>query len=88
MRAVVLATLSAFAVCVAHPALTAEANAALYLRSDQAYNARWDRCEALARKNGTPPGKIGYGEFINDCVGKYPANHARTPVAHGTTVSE
>jgi hypothetical protein len=32
------------------------------------YNAKWDECEALARKRGTPPGTKGYGDFIESCV--------------------
>jgi hypothetical protein len=80
MRAMVLvlASVGTLAVCVTLPTLAADRNgAALNPRPDQSYNANWDRCEALARKRGTPPGKIGYGDFIDDCVRNTPPNHAR-----------
>jgi hypothetical protein len=32
------------------------------------YNAKWDACEAQARRRGTPPGTTGYADFIGDCV--------------------
>jgi hypothetical protein len=83
MRAVVLASVGALAVCVTLPTLAAEQNAALNLRSDQSYSAKWDRCEALARKRGTPPGKIGYGDFIDDCARNTPPNQARMAVRRG-----
>jgi hypothetical protein len=70
MRAMVLASVGVLAVCVAAPALAAEQNFSAYSRADQAYNAKWDRCDALARKRGTAPGTKGYGDFIGDCVGK------------------
>jgi hypothetical protein len=70
MRAMVLASVGVLAVCVATPPLRAEQNFSAYSRADQAYNAKWDRCEALARKTGTAPGTKGYGDFIGDCVGK------------------
>jgi len=70
MRAMALASVGMFAVCVAAPALAVEQNFSAYSRADQAYNAKWDSCEALARKRGTAPGTKGYGDFIGDCVGK------------------
>jgi len=77
MRAVVLASVAALAVCVTVPTLAAERNIALYLKPDASSNAKWDRCEALARQRGTPPGKIGYGDFIDDCARNTPLNHAQ-----------
>jgi hypothetical protein len=32
------------------------------------YNARWDACEAQARRRGTPPGTTGYADFIENCI--------------------
>jgi hypothetical protein len=52
MRVMVLASVGVLAVCVAAPALAAEQNFSAYSRADQAYNVKWDRCEALASKEG------------------------------------
>ncbi len=41
---------------------------------DVPFNAKWDRCELLARQRGVPPGKIGYGAFIENCMGKVSPN--------------
>jgi hypothetical protein len=68
MHTVMLASVGAFAVCVTLPVLAAEQNAAMNLREAGSYNAKWDGCEALARKRGTPPGAVGYGDFIDNCV--------------------
>jgi hypothetical protein len=38
------------------------------LAPDAHYNAKWDACEAQARRQGTPPGTTGYVGFIEDCV--------------------
>jgi hypothetical protein len=40
----------------------------IFLAPVVSFNAKWDRCEALARKRGTPPGTSGYGDFIDGCV--------------------
>jgi hypothetical protein len=66
----VLAGVGALAISVAVPALAAEQDPSAYTRADQAYDAKWDKCEALARERGTPPATKGYGEFMSDCVGK------------------
>jgi hypothetical protein len=65
MHAAVLASVGALAVCVTLPVLAAE-NATL--RPAASYNAKWDGCETLARKKGTPPGTVGYGDFVDNCV--------------------
>ena len=45
------------------------------------YNAKWDACEALARRRGTPPGTRDYGDFIESCVrDASPARPARGAV--------
>jgi hypothetical protein len=66
MHVAVLASVGALAVCVTLPVLAAEPSAALRLAAS--YNAKWDGCETLARKKGTPPGTVGYGDFIDNCV--------------------
>ena len=38
------------------------------LAPDAAYNAKWDACEAQARRRGTPPGTTGYVDFIENCI--------------------
>jgi hypothetical protein len=68
MRALVLTSVGALAICVTVSAFAAEENVALNLTPDASFNAKWDRCEALARQRGTPPGKLGYGDFIDECV--------------------
>jgi hypothetical protein len=73
----VLAGVGALTVCGTLPAPSAERNASLNLRPVVSYNAKWDGCEALARKRGTPPGNIGYGDFIDDCVRSASPIHAR-----------
>jgi hypothetical protein len=67
MHAALLASVGALTVCVTLPVLAAEPNAALNLPAES-YNAKWDGCETLARKKGTPPGTVGYGDFIDNCV--------------------
>ena len=61
------------AVCACVVALVAEPGAVPFLKLDPAFDAKWDRCEALARQRGTPPGKAGYGDFMDACMGKTPA---------------
>jgi hypothetical protein len=50
-----------------------------FLAPLDSYNARWDHCEALARKRRTPPGTAGYGDFIETCVreGRSPSLRGR-----------
>jgi hypothetical protein len=67
--------------CLAVPALAVERDVIPTLKPDTSFDARWDRCEALARQRGTPPAKIGYGDFMEECMGKASpksdaANHA------------
>ena len=48
------------------------------------YNAKWDACEALARRRGTPPGTRDYGDFIESCVRDVsPGRPARGAVPDG-----
>jgi hypothetical protein len=77
MHAVVFASGAALSLCVTLPALAAQHNIALNLKPDASFNTKWDQCEALARQRGTPPGKIGYGDFIDDCSRNIPPNHTR-----------
>jgi hypothetical protein len=67
------AGIGAFAICGTATAPAAEQSPARYLKSDAPFDAKWDRCEALARKRGTPPGKAGYGDFIDACLEKTPS---------------
>jgi hypothetical protein len=48
----VLAGVGALAVSVAVLALAAEQDSSAYTRAYQAYDAKWDKCEALASKRG------------------------------------
>ena len=59
-----------FALALAAPAFAAQQDVTARTKSDMAYNAQWDRCEALAKQRGTPPGKVGYGDFMDACMGK------------------
>jgi hypothetical protein len=56
--------------CLAIPALAAGRDVFPSLKPDTSFDARWDHCEALARQRGTPPGKAGYGDFMEECMGK------------------
>jgi len=56
--------------CLAVPAPAAERDVIPTLKPDTSFDARWDHCEALARQRGTPPAKIGYGDFMDECMGK------------------
>jgi hypothetical protein len=70
MRATAQASTAALVTCIAISAAAAERKAAATLKPDTSFDARWDRCEALARRRGTPPATIGYGDFIGACMGK------------------
>jgi hypothetical protein len=59
--------------CLAIPALAAERSVFPSLKPDTSFDARWDHCEALARRRGTPPAKAGYGDFMDECLSKTPA---------------
>jgi hypothetical protein len=78
VRAILLAGVGVLAVYAIVPAVAAELSAASNLKPDASLGAKWDRCEALARQRGTPPGKIGYGDFITDCVKKDLSDRTRT----------
>ena len=80
---VVLASVGVLAAFFAVPVRSEEPGIAALTRADQAYNAKWDRCDVLASKRGTPPGSPGYGDFIRDCVGNYPAADSRPPTTEG-----
>jgi hypothetical protein len=41
------------------------------------YNAKWDACEAQARRRGTPAGTTGYVDFIENCI-RGSTDHAAT----------
>jgi hypothetical protein len=79
VRAVVLTGIGALAIGAAVSAFAVEQNAAPNLKPNASFNAKWDRCEALARQRGTPPGNIGYGDFIHDCLNISPS-HSRMEV--------
>jgi hypothetical protein len=70
MRAAALGSIASFVTCIAMSAQAAERNPAATLKQDTTFGARWDRCEALARRRGTPPATIGYGDFIEACMGR------------------
>jgi hypothetical protein len=80
MRWFVLTSIGALATSFAARAFAAEQNFAAYTRTGEAYNAKLDRCDALASKRGTPPGKPGHGDFIRGCVGKYHLADIQTTV--------
>lgn len=87
MRAAALAGIGAFAGCLVIPALAAERDAMPSLKPDATFTARWDRCEAAARQRRTPPGKVGYGDFMDACLGKAasrpaPANGSEPITTH------
>jgi hypothetical protein len=77
MHPVSVAILGALAVCACLPVTAAEQSAELNLRPDESYNAKWNGCEALAIKRGTPPGTSSYGDFIEGCVRKATLNQPR-----------
>jgi hypothetical protein len=79
MPGVVLAGVGALAIGAAVSAFAVELNAAPNLKPDTSFNAKWDRCEALAKQRGTPPGNIDYGDFIHDCLNISPS-HSRIEV--------
>jgi hypothetical protein len=65
------AVLSAFVAAIPLVAQAAGKDAAVgrgSLAPAASYNAKWDECEVLARRRGTPPGTRGYGDFIERCV--------------------
>jgi len=47
-----------------------------FLRSDPSFGARWDRCEAAARRRGMPPAKPGYADFMDECT-RNPSSSSR-----------
>jgi hypothetical protein len=51
-------------------------NVAPFLAPDPSYNARWDRCEAEARRRGMLPAKPGYADFIEECT-RNPSSSSR-----------
>jgi hypothetical protein len=70
--------------CLAVPAPAAAREVIPSLKPDTSFDARWDRCEALARQRGTPPAKIGYGDFMEACMGKTsPQSDAASRAANG-----
>jgi hypothetical protein len=76
MRATALASIGALVTSIAISAAAAERKAAAPLKPDTSFDARWDRCEALARRRGTPPATSGYGDFIQACMGKAQSDSA------------
>jgi hypothetical protein len=58
-------------------ACATEYNVASLPKLDVAFNAKWDRCESLARQRGVPPGKTGYGAFVENCMEKVSPNPSR-----------
>ena len=83
MRAMLVVSVGAFAVGLVAQALAEEQGFSTYTRADQEYNAKWDKCDALAEKRGTPPGTKGYADFIDECMGKPGPDDARTPPDDG-----
>ena len=70
--------------CLAMPALAAGRDVIPSLKPDTSFDARWDHCEAQARQRGTPPAKIGYGDFMEACMGKTsPQSDAASRAANG-----
>jgi hypothetical protein len=88
MRATASAALSAFIAAIPFVAQAEGKDHAgqVTLAPAASYNAKWDECEALARKRGTPPGTRGYGDFIESCVRSASSAHpARgAPAASGS----
>jgi hypothetical protein len=58
--------LSVFVVVI--PLLAQAQSKDVLLAPDAEYNAKWDACEAQARRRGTLPGTTGYADFIGNCV--------------------
>jgi hypothetical protein len=76
MQAMALASIGALVVCFTLTVIAVEQKAVLNLRPDGSFNAKWDRCEERARKRGTPPGTVGYGDFMEDCMRQASPNKA------------
>ena len=69
--------------CLVIPVLAAERDVIPSLKPDTSFDARWDHCEARARQRGTPPAKTGYGDFMDECMGKTPPKSDSTSRAAG-----
>jgi hypothetical protein len=47
-----------------------------FLRPDPSSNARWNRCEAEAKRRGMLPAKPGYADFMDECM-RNPSSSSR-----------